>query len=125
MGANTNALNWFEIAVTDIDRAQKFYEKSFDCVMPSMNMEGMKMAIFPPEGANISGALVQSSMHKPSKQGTIVYLNANPDLQIILDRIESQGAKTILPKTNIGGDNGYMAFFEDSEGNVIGLHSNK
>lgn len=124
MGADTNALNWFEIAVTDISRAQKFYEKSFDCQMPTMDMDGMKMAMFPPEGVNISGALVQSSMHKPSKQGTIVYLNANPDLQIVLDRIESQGAKTILPKTNIGGENGYMAFFEDTEGNVIGLHSN-
>ena len=126
MGADTNALNWIEISVTDINRAKKFYETSFDCEMFNMDMEGMKMAMFPPDGANgsVGGALVQSSMHKPSKEGSIVYLNANPDLQVVLDRIQGQGAKIALPKTHIGGDNGYMAFFEDSEGNIIGLHSN-
>ncbi|MCE3295933.1 MAG: lactoylglutathione lyase [Crocinitomicaceae bacterium] len=126
MGADTNALNWFEIAVTDLNRAQQFYESAFDMHMHKMDMEGMEMAMFPPMGEDgkVGGALVKSNMHKPSKEGSIVYLNANPDLQLVLDRINHLGAKTILPKTNIGGENGYMAFLEDSEGNVIGLHSN-
>lgn len=127
MSAHTNALNWFEISVSDIGRAVRFYESSFDLKMHFMDLKGTKMALFPPtgEGGKVSGALVQSSMHQPGKQGAIVYLNANPDLQLVLDRMKHMGARTILPKTHINDETGFMAYFEDSEGNMIGLHSNQ
>lgn len=126
MSENTNALNWFEIPVTDISRAASFYESIFEVKMFQMEMMGMKMAMFPTsaESGKSGGGLCQSPMHTPSKTGSVIYLNANPDLQLVLDRIEKVGGKVTLPKTEIGG-NGFMAFFEDSEGNTVGLHSTK
>jgi hypothetical protein len=53
----------------------------------------------------------------------MVYLNANPDVQPILDRIEAAGGKIIVPKTEISPEHGHMAVFIDSEGNRMALHS--
>ncbi len=124
MSSETNALNWFEIPVIDISRAKKFYESIFEIKMEEMEMPGMKYAMFPfePMKGKISGGLAQSPMHIPSATGSIIYLNANPDLQKVLDRLEKAGAKIKMPKTAIG-QNGYMALFTDTEGNTIALHS--
>lgn len=125
MGADTNALNWFEIPVTDITIATKFYENIFDIQMHSMDTVGLKMAMFPTDGSNgmVGGALAQSEFHHPSDKGAIIYLNANPDLQVILDRIEKAGGKITKPKTLITEEIGYMALFMDTEGNLLALHS--
>ena len=125
MTQNENALNWFEISVTDIARAKKFYETIFGIEMTLDNMMGMDMAFFPydPGNGKVSGALVKSDMHKPSADGAKIYLNGNPDLSLVLNKVESAGGKIIMPKTNIGPEVGNMAFFIDTEGNVIALHS--
>jgi predicted enzyme related to lactoylglutathione lyase len=88
-------------------------------------MMGMKMAFFPNEMGNgkASGGLVQSPQHKPSVDGAVVYLNANPSIQTVIDRIEKSGGKVVMPKTHISSEIGYMAFFTDTEGNKIGLHA--
>jgi predicted enzyme related to lactoylglutathione lyase len=127
MSAETNAVNWFEIPVKEITRASKFYETIFDIKMTPMEMMGMKMAMFPPTGANgtVGGSLVQSQMHQPSEKGTVIYLNANPDLQVVLNQVEKAGGKVTMPKTLINEQTGYMAFFADTEGNIVGLHSVK
>lgn len=125
MSSATNALNWFEIPATDISRAKKFYESIFEITMEEMDMPDMKYAMFPfdPAKAKVAGGLAQSPMHTPGTTGSIIYLNANPDLQKVLDRIEKAGGKITVPKTSIG-QNGFMAFFSDSEGNTMALHSN-
>ncbi|MBC8172399.1 MAG: VOC family protein [Chitinophagales bacterium] len=125
MDAKTNSLNWFEISVTDIKRAKKFYESVFDIEMEETEMMGMQMAFFPAEGGSgkANGALVQSDQHKPSSDGAKIYLNANPDLTESLGKVEAAGGQVIMPKTDIGEDNGNMAFFIDTEGNVVGIHS--
>jgi predicted enzyme related to lactoylglutathione lyase len=64
-------------------------------------------------------------MHKPSADGVKIYLNGNPDLAKILSKVEKAGGKITMPKTKISDDIGYMAFFIDTEGNSIGLHSQK
>jgi predicted enzyme related to lactoylglutathione lyase len=122
-----NSLNWFEISVSDIKRAKKFYETVFGIEMQEQEMMGMKMAFFPYKDMNakVSGALVQSDMHKPSTDGAKIYLNANPDLANALSKIEAAGGKVVMPKTRISDDVGCMAFFIDTEGNNVGLHSNK
>lgn len=123
LSATTNALNWFEIPVTDAERAKKFYETIFNIEMFKMDMMGMEMIMFPSQPPTSGGALVKSPNHIPSTTGSIVYLNANPDLQFVLDRIEKAGGKITMPKTNIDPDTGNMAFFMDTEGNLVGLHS--
>jgi len=126
MQANENALNWFEIPANDVNRAQKFYETILDTKMaPLQEMMGMKMVSFPQDMGNgkASGALVESAQHKPSMDGAVIYLNANPDMQPVVDRIEAAGGKVLMPKTAITPEIGHMAFFIDSEGNKVALHS--
>lgn len=127
LSANTNALNWFEIPVTDSPRAKKFYETVFDMQMFSQDMMGMEMTFFPGDMENpsgkVSGALVKSEMHIPGATGAIVYLNANPSIQAVVDRIEPAGGKVIMPSTKISDEIGYMAFFMDTEGNRMALHA--
>ncbi len=125
MDAQSNNLNWFEIPAADIKRAKSFYEKVFNIEMPEQEMMGMKMAFFPYEmgSGKAAGGLVQGPMHTPSQEGPILYLNANPDLQTSLDRIEGAGGQVVMPKTPISDEIGFMAFFIDSEGNKMALHS--
>jgi len=125
MDNTTNALNWFEIATKDLDRARKFYEQVFGITMESMDMPNIEMRMFPGEGMNgkVGGALVKSDMHKPSAEGALIYLNANPDLSDALSRVVAAGGKVLMPKTHISDDIGYMAFFSDTEGNSVAMHS--
>jgi uncharacterized protein len=127
MTSAENALNWFEISVNDIKRAKTFYESIFSIKLESQEMMGMQMAFFPTEDMNgkVSGGLVQGPQHKPSADGAVIYLNGNPDLNIALGRVEKAGGKVLMPKTKINDDIGHMAFFFDTEGNKLGLHSNK
>ncbi|MFM2225263.1 MAG: hypothetical protein RJA07_1465 [Bacteroidota bacterium] len=126
MTAAENSINWFEISVKDITRAKKFYESIFSIKMDQMEMMGMQMAFFPmaPATGKANGGLCQSKMHKPSKSGVKIYLNCNPDLNKVLKKVEKAGGEITMPKTSIG-ENGFMAFITDTEGNSIGLHSNK
>ncbi|MBA2613089.1 MAG: VOC family protein [Bacteroidetes bacterium] len=126
MNEKVNALNWFELSVNDIARAKKFYESVFSIKMHEQEAMGMKMAFFPAEDMNgkVSGSLVQGPMHKPSQDGAVIYLNANPDLNVALGKIEQAGGKITMPKTHISPEVGHMAFFVDSEGNKVALHSN-
>jgi hypothetical protein len=54
-----------------------------------------------------------------------MYLNANPDVNLVLDKTVQAGGKIIVPKTLIGEDTGYYAFIVDTEGNRIALHSGR
>lgn len=125
MSSDTNAINWFEIPVNDIPRSKKFYEQIFEIKMEEMEMDGMTYAMFPfePMKGKVSGGLAKSPMHVPGTTGSILYLNANPDLQLVLNRVEAAGGKITMPKTSIG-QNGFMAFINDTEGNTVALHSN-
>lgn len=122
-----HAISWFEIASADLDRAQKFYETIFDIKLIPMDMPQIKMRMFPIDDmmVGIGGAVVSSGdFHKPSaKEGVLIYLNGNPDVQKILDRVEKAGGKIVVPKTQISPEYGYMAVIIDTEGNRIGLHS--
>jgi predicted enzyme related to lactoylglutathione lyase len=122
-----NAISWFEIPSTDLDRAQKFYETIFDTRLIPMDTPGFQMRMFPIEDpmTGIGGAITYAEgFYKPSDtDGTLIYLNANPDVQLVLDKIEGAGGTIVVPKTQISPEHGYMAVFIDSEGNRIALHS--
>ncbi len=126
MTTQENSLNWFEISVSDIKRASQFYETIFSIKMDHMEMMGMKMAMFPfdDKSGKASGCLCLSDMHTPSMDGVKIYLNGNPDLNSALSKLAAAGGKIVMPKTKISDEVGYMAFFIDTEGNSVGLHSN-
>lgn len=122
-----NVLNWFEIPVADMERAVKFYSAIFGYdSMYQMNMGGSDMAFFPMEDrSGVGGALCKGEWYKPTLDGSIIYLNGNPDLGVIIDKVEAAGGKVIVPKKIITEEIGYMGIFIDSEGNRVALHSNK
>lgn len=122
-----NAISWFEIPVADVNRATKFYEAIFQVQLMALDLLNIKMRMFPLDDpmTQVGGALADSGgFHKPSEtDGPLIYLNANPDVQVVLDRIEAAGGKIMVPKTEISTDYGFMAVFIDTEGNRVGLHS--
>tara|TARA_R110002096_G_scaffold406694_1_gene605018 strand:+ start:56 stop:430 length:375 start_codon:yes stop_codon:yes gene_type:complete len=122
-----NALKWFEIPVNDMDRAKSFYENILGISMQLLSInENLNMALFPAEAGSIGGALCQNQQfYKPGFHGPVVYLNADPDLQKVLDRLEKTKGKIIQGKTQVSEEVGYMAIIEDSEGNRVGLMSSR
>lgn len=122
-----NAISWFEIPSTDIERAATFYETIFQIKLNPLDLPNIKMRMFPIDNPmeGIGGAIVNSGgFHKPSAtDGPLIYLNGNPDVQNVLNKVEAAGGKIMVPKTEISPDYGYMAVFMDTEGNRIALHS--
>lgn len=121
----TNSVNWFEIAVSDLNRAKKFYESVFNVTLTEMPMGPLKMAMFPwiPGGTNASGALVQGDNYTPSMTGSKIYFQCE-DVNNEIKLISKNGGQIIVPKMSLG-EFGNMALFADTEGNLIGLHSMK
>lgn len=121
-----HAISWFEIPTVDLERAQKFYEQIFQMQMIPLDLENIKMRMFPiADPQNIGGALTYNKeFYKPSAtDGILIFLNGNPDLQKVLDRVEPSGGKILVPKTEISPEYGFMGIILDTEGNRIGLHS--
>jgi predicted enzyme related to lactoylglutathione lyase len=122
-----NAISWFEIPATDLDRATNFYEAIFETKLIPMDLDNIKMRMFSITDMEngVGGAVVDSGgFHKPSAtDGPLIYLNGNPDLQKVLDRVAGAGGTIMVPKTEISPEYGFMAVIIDTEGNRIGLHS--
>lgn len=118
-----NMINWFEIPVSDFARAKSFYEQILSVNIHEIEMPGNLMGMFPGNEETVSGAIVQSENHIPSDKGCLVYLNGGDDLNGVLSKVEKAGGNIVVPKTIISPEMGYFAFFADTEGNTIGLHS--
>jgi uncharacterized protein len=122
-----NAISWFEIPATQLERATNFYQTIFNIQLIPVDMPNIKMRMFPLTDLEngIGGAVVDSGgFHKPSTtDGPLIYLNANPDVQLVLDKVEAANGIIVVPKTAISPEFGYMAIIIDTEGNRIGLHA--
>lgn len=121
---NTHVASWFEIPVTDMQRAKNFYQTLLATTFKDETMDAYQLAIFDAEEGAVGGMLVLGDQYQPSSTGAVVYFNGGEDLSVPLDRGLQNGATLILPKTAIHeGDCGYFALILDSEGNRIGLYS--
>lgn len=118
-----NAVNWFEIPVNDMDRAKKFYENVLGIEIAITEMGPSVMGWFPgtPEDQGATGSLIKGDGYVPSHTGSLIYMHVG-DIEGTLGKIGSHGGSTLLPKTNIG-EHGFIAHFEDCEGNKVALHS--
>jgi uncharacterized protein len=128
--SETNIINWFEIPVSDLTRAKMFYETILDIEMIQRTDEKAEGAFFPfnpkviqATSGRVTGVLSKSITNSPSGNGTMVYINASPEIQMVLDKVEKAGGKIVVPKTVMPF--GSIAVIIDSEGNKIGLHSEK
>jgi predicted enzyme related to lactoylglutathione lyase len=121
----SHAVHWFEIFVTDIDRAVRFYEKVLDVELRRENEDGRPMAIFASAVKDgVGGALVRQRGREPTEGGVLVYLDADRKLDACLERVASAGGAIVMKKTDIGPP-GFIALIRDTEGNVVGLHSER
>ena len=119
-----NPVQWLEIATTNLERAKDFYAKVFELEFQFIEMPDSKMYMFgEPTKVGSAGCLVHADGSNPSADGTIIYFSCE-DVAIQAQRAESAGGKLIVPKTDIG-EFGFFAHVIDTEGNRIGLHSNK
>src|SRR6185503_10121401 len=118
-------INWFQIPVTDINRAVKFYGDVFKASFHRIDAMGEQHAFFAldtMETLRTGGELVQTTRNKPSQEGAIIYLTAPDGVDAVLSRVASGGGKVLLAKTSIG-ENGWIGIILDTEGNRIGVHS--
>ena len=124
---NTNDMNsfisLFEIPATDITRAIDFYQAILDIKIDKVEMPEMEMGIFPYEEQIVTGVLIKGEGYKPSSEGITIYLNGGDNLQTILDKVEENAGKIIVPKTAHADESGFFALFLDTEGNKLGLNS--
>jgi hypothetical protein len=121
-----SAISWFEIPVTDMERATKFYSTILDIEFVPYDTEdsSMLMKMFPEEDG-VGGALIQSEQgYTPSQEGTVVYLYVEEGVDGPLSKVEEAGGKILMPKMDTGG-HGFAAWIQDTEGNRVGLHSMK
>jgi predicted enzyme related to lactoylglutathione lyase len=110
--------SWFDIPVADMNRAVGFYERVTQQKLERMPVgEGKETALF-----EADGCLFLAPEDKPSHFGSRVYFHADSGIEDWLSRVEAAGGRTLVAKTPIGGGRGFFAYFEDSEGNRVGLH---
>lgn len=124
MKVPTNAVNWFEIPVSDFARAKKFYSTIYNYEMPEMQMGSVTMGMLPyQQEQGVGGAICFGEGYEPTEKGAKLYLNGGDDLTTVLNRVEAAGGKVVMGKTEIPDNMGYFAIFHDTEGNWIGIHS--
>jgi predicted enzyme related to lactoylglutathione lyase len=123
MADQANSVGWFEIPVRDIARAKAFYEHALGVSLEPMQMGPGAMEVFPytPKAAGAAGALVQSDGYTPSHAGSVVYFTV-ASIEEALGRVHAKGGKTLVPKMGIG-EHGFIAHFEDTEGNRVAFHA--
>lgn len=125
--AKMNPIGWFDIYVSDMDRAVGFYEKVLGVKLEPMGdpTGETQMMSFPGnmEGYGAAGALVKTAHARPGPGGTQVYFSSE-DCAVPQSCVEEAGGKIIRPKFSIG-QFGFVTLCQDTEGNLFGLSSMK
>jgi predicted enzyme related to lactoylglutathione lyase len=117
-----HAISWFELSVTDLERAVAFYTTILGTPLAeAAEADDRRFAMFPAEDG-VSGAIVQGDGYLPSTEGALVFLNAGDILQPVVDRVEAAGGRVLLPRMDMG-QWGVAAFIVDTEGNKVALHA--
>lgn len=122
-----NSLNWFEIPVSDMDRAQAFYEALLAKPLRREAMGPYDMAVFPyAQESGVGGALIRGgNASAPSTEGSLVYLNlvGEAPLATVMERAVEAGARVLLDRMELPDGIGVIAHLQDTEGNRVGLHA--
>jgi predicted enzyme related to lactoylglutathione lyase len=119
-------IDWFEIPVSDLQRAQTFYEVVLQTTMQREHFAGpgIPITVFPGEGDTVKGALMSGH---PALQvgacGTLVYLHAGASLDAALQRVEAAGGQVLMGRVALPEGLGFMAHMRDVDGNRVGLHA--
>ena len=123
-----NPIGWFEIPVLDLDRAENFYKELFGFKLErqKMKINDITMSFFPMdmETYGAGGTLALGPAFTPSHNGVLVYFPTE-SIDAILKKAGDMGRKILMPRAELGGNHGFIAWIEDTEGNRIAVHSMK
>lgn len=123
------ALTWFEIPVTDLDRAVQFYSTVFNMDIPikdKRESHGSIVGVLIDRDGMV-GTLTynrQSASIPSQTEGVVIYLNVGEEgMDVVLNRVVEAGGQILLPKVPVqkGEKPGSAAWILDCEGNKIGL----
>lgn len=118
-----NALTWFEIPVTDMIRASRFYTNVLGKELETQTFGPHELMVFPYQQPGVGGCLMSYKALQPGAQGAVVYLPVADDLDSALTRVTQAGGQITLGRTELPGDMGCYAHVIDTEGNRVGLHA--
>ena len=116
-----NRLVWFDIPVTDVERAATFYRAVLGIAVHVVPMGEGKLGVLEHHDGN-GGCLVHDPESITRQGGILVYLNAAGRIRDAVRQAERLGGSVLEPILGIG-EHGFRAVVADSEGNRIGLHS--
>ena len=121
-----NGIGWFEIYVTNLARAKSFYETVFDVELEAISPPdagALTMLQFPSrlDMYGCGGAIVHYEGCQSGGNSTVVYFSCD-DCAVEESRVEAAGGRVEQSKFPIG-EHGFVSHVLDSEGNMIGLHS--
>ena len=122
-----NAIDWFEIPVRNMDRAAAFYEALLGTTIRRETIGPNALGVFTYDvEQGVGGCLLAGdNVPAPSLDGSLVYLNAGPSLDVVVARVEAAGGRVLVPKVTLPGDMGCFVHIADTEGNRVGLHALK
>ena len=121
-----NAISWFEIPTTKLDKAQAFYEAVLGNPLRNEDMGPSKGAVFAYDktAGGVGGALVMGpTAPAQSSGGVLIYLDATPSLEAALERVIAAGGYIALPRQALPPGMGFFAHITDLDGNRVGLHA--
>jgi uncharacterized protein len=117
-----HAISWFELPVTDLDRAAAFYNAVLEGRLSDIaEADDRRFAMFPAEDG-VTGAIVLGEGYVPSREGALIFLNAGDELEPAVNRVQVAGGRVLMPRMDMG-EWGVAAFIVDSEGNKVALHA--
>lgn len=116
----------FEIPLDDVERGRRFFAEAFGWeINPLPEMEYTLVGTtpldengMPVEAGSINGGMFARGAQSPSS-APVVTIDVE-DIDAALEKIESLGGATVVPRMPVG-EMGFTAYFKDTEGNVLRL----
>jgi predicted enzyme related to lactoylglutathione lyase len=114
----------FEVPAKDLKRAKAFYSDVFGWRMtdvPEMNYTMVGTTAVNKDGRPKEPGAINGGMTKKAHpvESPIITIQVD-EIDAALKEVEKRGGKTVVKKTSMG-ENGFFGYFEDTEGNMMGL----
>ena len=114
---------WFEIPVTDLDRAKRFYETALGSTMRRDDTGPNPMIAFTSMDDPVASGHLYPGKPAAPGTGNTVHLIALDPLETVMERIPGAGGQVVSPVIDIPPGRFFYAI--DPDGNSVGLFNTK